>query len=682
VACAGVAASLLATSGLFLLIATGQRVLWWAVAAAGFGALVGSTGLLLVYELIAGRFDRPGRLDLGVAAGVGVGVAGALVTWLGIAAEWPWLAATGLILLILGLLPVNLWLGRKSLDAPAFWTGAGLAASLVAVVLVWVDDKVGAPLSLPGAAVWLAGLVAFKLGLGPWLTAEERWLATASAVAAGAAVVGVGALVYGARSSQQLALLVGLALPVLGLSALGISVLRLPISSLVAGAMIGAGLAAIAGGGLLVYDLVKVAGITIVASGIIAAISAWFVFRGEGLVAAVLIGFVLVWVLVDRTTGVAADPHPESASRILALGDSYLSGEGAAEYFEGTNTVGSEGNECRRAPTASAYLVAERLGMGLDFLACSGARTAEVDGGESDADPPGGIAGHGDQLGYLLATRNEAEIGAIDVVLVSVGGNDVGFSTIVKACLLPESCAVLEEMWLANVETLGDDLPATYRAIKEAVPATPIVVLPYPLILDNQACGLAIDASEHDFVVRFVWALNREIVAAASEAGVHVYPGAASAFEGHLLCDADPAANFLHLSPPRGGLGPRLLPSNWVHGSMHPRRLGHELVAAGLTTYLDDLLARVEGGASPNPEPRPPQASAMTTVELAEAEEAEELLTSDEWITDQLYRTADNLVLPVGLLLVGGWLAAAGTARQRWWLSRFLSPTIRLPPQE
>jgi lysophospholipase L1-like esterase len=388
----------------------------------------------------------------------------------------------------------------------------------------------------------------------------------------------------------------------------------------------------------------------------------------------VLVGFVVVWVLVDRTVGVAADPWPDAAGRILALGDSYISGEGAPEYFEGTNVVGGDDpNQCRRAPSAYPSLVADRLGMGLDFLACSGAHTEQVDGG-TDAGPAGPVAGHDDQLAHLSATRTPAQIEAIDVVLVSVGGNDVGFGTIVKACLLPASCDVLEQIWLANIETLGEELPATYQAIKEALPDTPIVVVPYPLILDEQTCGLAIDASEHAFVARFILALNAEVEAAASEAGVHVYPDAASAFEGHLLCDPDPATNFFQLSPTAGDFALRVLPSNWIHGSMHPGSSGHELLAAGLEPYIDDLLRRVAAGDPPNPVPVPGQDDAMSGEEAAEAEEAEELLSSDEWIQDQLYQTVGALVLPVGLLLMGGWVAAAGTVKQSWRLARFLSP--------
>src|SRR5262245_56784508 len=48
-----------------------------------------------------------------------------------------------------------------------------------------------------------------------------------------------------------------------------------------------------------------------VAGGLLALLGASFVLRGEGFLAVVLIGFVLVWVLVDRTDDAPLDPYPD-----------------------------------------------------------------------------------------------------------------------------------------------------------------------------------------------------------------------------------------------------------------------------------------------------------------------------------------------------------------------------------
>lgn len=96
------------------------------------------------------------------------------------------------------------------------------------------------------------------------------------------------------------------------------------------------------------------------------------------LVAAVAaIALVIVSAGEDPETS-GPDPNPSSSFKIVALGDSYISGEGAARFFPGTDHPGS--NECRRAATAYPYLVAEALGASLTFVACSGARTSHLTG--------------------------------------------------------------------------------------------------------------------------------------------------------------------------------------------------------------------------------------------------------------------------------------------------------------
>ncbi|MEL6981780.1 MAG: hypothetical protein AAFO29_05095, partial [Actinomycetota bacterium] len=46
-----------------------------------------------------------------------------------------------------------------------------------------------------------------------------------------------------------------------------------------------------------------------------------------------------------------------------------------------------------------------------------------------------------------------------------------------------------------------------------------------------------------------------------------------------------------------------------------------------------------------------------------------------DWVTDRLYETVSDLVAPIGLLLIGGLLAAYGAIRARIPLIRFLEPS-------
>jgi hypothetical protein len=112
----------------------------------------------------------------------------------------------------------------------------------------------------------------------------------------------------------------------------------------------------------------------------------WIIGLAVGVLLAV--GILLV-VAIDDSSRTAAseplDPHPDSSFQIVALGDSYISGEGAEHYFEGTDETGEERNLCHRAPSAYPYLIADELGASLTFTACSGARIADVTGVDAQA---------------------------------------------------------------------------------------------------------------------------------------------------------------------------------------------------------------------------------------------------------------------------------------------------------
>ncbi len=100
--------------------------------------------------------------------------------------------------------------------------------------------------------------------------------------------------------------------------------------------------------------------------------------------------------------------HPGQGQRVLvSFGDSYMSGEGADTYFEGTDVGG--GNQCRRAPTAWAVQAAQRYFDGLVFLACSGARTYNVrhdELGVAQTPEPRGQSGEpGTQLDQYVERR-------------------------------------------------------------------------------------------------------------------------------------------------------------------------------------------------------------------------------------------------------------------------------------
>lgn len=677
--CGLVGAALLIVGGLVFLSATGIRNLFVGILVALVAAAIGGFGLLLVNEPIStlvGR-DRPRAIRIGLV----VLVVGLAAVALAVFLESSPAVIVAAVVVLVALLTINAWLVGDDRTAIEF-LGPGLALLAMATLVIWTGDGLDG-WSLLGVGLWVLGLVFVKVGLPPWIDVDRagrRTIALLGSVVATA--VGVGLLYLASSSFSQLPLLAGIGLAVVGLSAVGIALARFDPGQLPSYLILSVGLVGIAVGAFLTWQIIRLPELVLLAVAIVVAIGAWFVFRGEALIAVLLLGFVFAWVLIDRTTGEATDPNPESELTIVAFGDSYISGEGAPRYFPDTNVPGVGNNACRRAPTAYPWLAADRLDASLIFLSCSGARTVDMDNSPDPRplpDPLGPIPGGEDQVQRLLASFSD-RIDDTDAVLVSIGGNDVFFGNIVQACLLPQTCAVEDRTgpWLDNAREIEDTLVDTYQLLRDTFGAdTPIVAVQYPMVVrPADGCRIVISDDEIDFIVEFTDTLNGSIERAAARAGINVYNGSVDAFDGRGLCDDDPATNSLHLSPTEGAFLDQLSPANWVHGSMHPRADGHALIADGLVSDPDDgpvsgllvdlLDGSVNGGAA-NPEPNgdPDVGPIGQEPEIADR----------DWVTERLYETVSDLVAPIGLLLLGGLLAAYGAIRARIPIVGFLEPS-------
>ncbi len=682
--CALAGIVLLVIGGLVFQSATGIRNLFVAVLVALIAAGLGGFGLLLVNEPVTSYVvqNRPRAIRAGFALLV-LGLAAVALAIVIASSVGVILAA---VVVLIALLVINAWLVGDHRTAIEF-LGPGLGLLALATLVIWSGDGLDR-WSLLGLGLWVLGLVFVKVGLPPWIDVDRagrRVPAILGSVAATA--VGIGLLYLASSVASQFPLLAGIGLAVVGLSAVGIALARFEPAPLLSYLVLAVGLAAVLGGGLLTWQTLRLPELVVLAAAIVTAVGAWFVFRGEALIAVLLLGFVFAWVLVDRTTGEPTDPAPDSALTIVAFGDSYISGEGAPRYFADTNVPGVGNNACRRAPTAYPWLAAERLDASLIFLSCSGARTVDMDNTASPRplpDPLGPNPGGEDQVQRLLATYAD-RIEDTDAVLVSIGGNDVFFGNIVQACLLPQTCAVEDRTgpWLDNAKEVEDTLVDTYQLLRDTFGAdTPIVAVQYPMVVRPvDGCRIVITDDEIDFIVEFTETLNGSIERAAARAGINVYSGSVDAFEGRGLCDDDPATNSLHLSPTEGAFLDQLSPANWVHGSMHPRADGHTLIADGLvsdpadgpaTGLLVDLLDGQANGGAANPEPSggPDVGPIGDEPEVADA----------DWVTERLYETVSDLVAPIALLLIGGLLAAYGAIRAGIPLVRFLDPSNNQRP--
>ena len=109
--------------------------------------------------------------------------------------------------------------------------------------------------------------------------------------------------------------------------------------------------------------------------------------------------------------GAAFNPSPMT---YVALGDSYAAGEGTNDYF-GETSIGED--SCHRSPLAYASLLGA-VESANQFRACSGATINNLNN-LYKGEPPQPVA---------LSTNT-------DLVTLSVGGDDIGFSSVVQKCV-------------------------------------------------------------------------------------------------------------------------------------------------------------------------------------------------------------------------------------------------------
>ena len=119
-----------------------------------------------------------------------------------------------------------------------------------------------------------------------------------------------------------------------------------------------------------------------------------------------------------------------TGGRAVALGDSFASGEGLAPYRAGTDTAT---NSCHRSRLAYPELLDEGRHPAVKrvrSVACSGALTGDV---IADLRPGDDVPAQVDALSRRTRT-----------VTLTVGGNDVGFATVLGACTYTPVAALQE----------------------------------------------------------------------------------------------------------------------------------------------------------------------------------------------------------------------------------------------
>jgi hypothetical protein len=425
-------------------------------------------------------------------------------------------------------------------------------------------------------------------------------------------------------------------------------------------AAFGAGLLVV-GGALLYVQGAGLGGVVLLAL-IITVLVLMAASDSDSLLVVLVIAAALVWANAPRgaTPAPGLEPVP-GQPYALVLGDSYISGEGADEYYEGTNTTVDNAdatNQCRRAPTAWPVLLAESGGpmpSRLLFLACSGAETRHILGTAPARGP----------AELVQYEREEVRLGRPpEVVLLSVGGNDAGFGTIGQNCVGPGDCSALADQFLARLRAVGGELDRSYAAVRAAVgPEVPVIAVPYPMPLTGAgSCdGVFLTGTERFFIATFVDQLDQVVQAATARAGFLYLSPMKDAFTsvGADLCgSARKGLNFLDLNAKAGSLWTSLNPTNWVHNSFHPNEHGHELLAQTAAGWLVEHqpLVSPPSVAAHDEVPAVEDLFPFGAFRLCQPGDASCDLDDNGWLNEQVLGLVRVLFLPLVLLLTGAWM--------------------------
>ncbi len=278
----------------------------------------------------------------------------------------------------------------------------------------------------------------------------------------------------------------------------------------------------------------------------------------------------------------------------LALGDSYISGEGAFQYLQGTDTAY---NQCHVSLVSYPYLLGQELNFNAyHSIACSGATTNDIINTSETYD--GQLIYKAQKQKYseteldlILTNFQQGYIDQLDFVkqyqpraiTISIGGNDIGFSSRLRSCLGTGTCYSTYEDRLEFVREVNRAFPklvSTYSGLKNTgAPDARIYAVGYPQIAKpdgNCAVNVHLNHDELLFTQQAIDYLDNIIKAAAAKAGVF-YIDTQDAFYRHRLCEADPGSVAMN-GITAGNDFPDILGGPIGRESYHPNVFGHQLL--------------------------------------------------------------------------------------------------------
>jgi lysophospholipase L1-like esterase len=226
-------------------------------------------------------------------------------------------------------------------------------------------------------------------------------------------------------------------------------------------------------------------------------------------------GMVLVVAALGAVVVPAGAAHA-ATTNYVALGDSYSSGVGTNRYDLSAT--------CKRSSLAYPALVAAANGYALNFQACSGATTTDV---------------VNNQLGALTSSTN--------LVTVTAGGNDTGFTSLLVNCTLTNCVSSVNSTITWVNTTLAAKLDVMNTQIRTRAPSARVVVLGYPRLFSGTCfAGLGISSTEVTAANSLADAIDNVTATEAAKYGF-TYKSAIVPFTGHGVCARAPWVNGLNL---------------------------------------------------------------------------------------------------------------------------------------
>lgn len=244
---------------------------------------------------------------------------------------------------------------------------------------------------------------------------------------------------------------------------------------------------------------------------------------------------------------------------IVSLGDSFGSGEGNPD-----KGLKWQSKQCHRSARSGFAKAAARVAadaadedrtVTFVHLACSGGLVADPNLSDDDAmggllDPYKGVVSKGydvlpsqlDQMEDLLGDR----LAHVDAVMISAGGNDIGFATIIKDCILNgEACkeGTRDEIFEAKLEALHDSYGKLGMELDNLGVGDNVLIAQYPDFTRDddgktfcQALLGTFSRTEWKWANGKLTQLNDEIAAQASEHGWATVSSHVQRFRKHGYC--------------------------------------------------------------------------------------------------------------------------------------------------